>query len=319
VIDLCNEELLRIEEAAHICRTHFSTCGISLRTAKYWARRYHEEGLVGLARKSRNDKDQRKFSSTLQELIEGLALQKPRLSVASIHRKVVETAMSRGERAPSYTVVYRLIRKLKPALLTMAHEGTKSYSESFDLVHRGEAERPNAVWQADHTELDIWIIGDEEKPTKPWLTIMLDDYSRAVAGFFLSLSAPSAIQTALALRQAIWRKAVPGWHICGIPEVLYTDHGSDFTSNHIEQVAAELKIRLVFSTAGRPRGRGKIERFFETLTQVFLPRLPGFAPSGTSCTRSMFFLSVFILSPCKQTGRSVLAGMCLFLDQSSDA
>src|SRR5262249_12291763 len=98
---------------------------------------------------------------------------------------------------------------------------------------------------------------------------------------FLFFNAPSAIQTAVALRQAIWRKAAPGWQICGIPEVLYTDHGSDFTSKHLEQVAAELKIRLVFSTAGKPRGRGRIERFFETLTQVFLPRFRGFCPAGS--------------------------------------
>ena len=71
-------------------------------------------------------------------------------------------------------------------------------------------------------------------------------------------SDPSTIQTALALRQAICRKAQPGWHVCGIPQVLYSDHGSDFTSLHLEQVAADLKIRLIFSTVGKPRGRGKI-------------------------------------------------------------
>jgi len=63
--------------------------------------------------------------------------------------------------------------------------------------------------------------------------------------------------------------------------VLYTDHGSDFTSQHLEQVAADLKIQLIFSGVARPRGRGKIERFFETLTQVFLPRFPGFCPKGS--------------------------------------
>jgi putative transposase len=96
----------------------------------------------------------------------------------------------------------------------------------------------------------------------------------------------SSVQTALALRQAIWRKSQPGWHVCGIPQVLYTDHGSDFTSRHIEQVAVDLKIRLIFSTAGKPRGRGKIERFFESLSQVFLSRLPGYwpgrAPGGSA-------------------------------------
>jgi putative transposase len=59
---------------------------------------------------------------------------------------------------------------------------------------------------------------DEGNPRRPWLTIILDDYSRAVAGYLVSFSGPSAIQTALALRQAIWRKSQSGWHVCGIPQ-----------------------------------------------------------------------------------------------------
>ena len=52
--------------------------------------------------------------------------------------------------------------------------------------------------------------------------------------------------------------------------MLYTDNGSDFTSTHLEQVAADIKMRLIFSTPGQPRGRGRIERFFETVNQMFL-------------------------------------------------
>jgi transposase InsO family protein len=69
--------------------------------------------------------------------------------------------------------------------------------------------------------------------------------------------------------------------VCGIPDVFYTDHGSDFTSRHIEQVAADLKMRLVFSLPGQPRGRGKIERLFNTINQMCLAELPGYAPRGT--------------------------------------
>ena len=47
-------------------------------------------------------------------------------------------------------------------------------------------------------------------------------------------------------------------------------------------MAADLKMQLIFSTVGKPRGRGKIERFFETLTQVLLPRLPGFSPGNSA-------------------------------------
>lgn len=162
----------------------------------------------------------------------------------------------------------------------MAREGAKIYKDKFDLLHRTEAEGPNAIWQADHHELKI-LVKDKDKPRKPWITVIQDDYSRAVAGYALSFSAPSAIQTALALRQAIWRKSEPGWQICGIPQVLYVDHGSDFTSQHIEQAAADLKIQLIFSTVGQPRGRGKIERFFKSITQVLLSHLPGYCPRGS--------------------------------------
>jgi len=251
--------------------------GIILRTARRWVDRYRRGGLTGLARKERGDKDKRKLAPTIRQLIEGLALRKPRLPTATIQREVADAARRMGQEPPSYKVVRAVVGELEPALLTLAHEGSKAYSESFDLVHRLEADSPNAIWQADHSELDILVKDGDGTARRPWLTIIIDDYSRAVAGFFLSLSAPSAIQTALALRQAIWRKPQPGWHVCGIPRELCSDHGSDFTSRHLEQVSADLKIRRINSTVARPRGRGKIERFSDSLAQVLLSRLPGFS------------------------------------------
>jgi transposase InsO family protein len=55
-----------------------------------------------------------------------------------------------------------------------------------------------------------------------------------------------------------------------VPDILYTDNGADFTSKHLHQVAADLKIRLVFSIPGKPQGRGRIERFFRTVNEMFL-------------------------------------------------
>lgn len=254
--------------------------GISLRTAREWVARYRRYGLAGLARKVRSDKGRRLASSQLRQAIEGLALRRPRLSIAAVQREAAIIAQKLGEPAPSYDVVYSIIQRIEPGLMMLAQEGAKTYGETFELIHRTEADRPNAIWQADHTQLDI-LVNDRGRPKKPWLTIILDDYSRAVVGYALSFSAPSAIQTALALRQAIWHKGRPDWTICGLPEVLYTDHGSDFTSQHIEQVTAHLKIQLIFSAVGQPRGRGKIERFFRSLSQVLLQRLPGYQPPGS--------------------------------------
>lgn len=93
--------------------------------------------------------------------------------------------------------------------------------------------------------------------------------------------APSAMNTALALRQAIWRKNDVTWAMCGIPDVLHVDHGSDFTSHHLERTAIELHIRLIYSTIGRPQGRGKIERFFGTVNTELLASLPGHLGHGS--------------------------------------
>ena len=260
--------------------------GIPCRTLSRWVSLYQKGGLAELARRGREDKGGRRgFSPRILQAVEGLALRKPRLPVATICRKIRQLAEDLGEKPPGYKVIHGIIRKLPPDLMMLAHEGAKAHSQAFDLVHRQEAARPNAVWQADHCLLDITVLREDGDPAKPWLTIVIDDYSRAIAGYFLSFDAPSSIRTALALRQAIWRKSDPRWRICGIPEVLYTDNGSDFTSRHLEQVAADLKIRLVFSIPGHPRGRGRIERFFSSVNQLFLSGLPGYAPPGEGSSR----------------------------------
>jgi putative transposase len=258
--------------------------GIALRTAQRWLARYRNGGLVGLARQPRSDRGRRRLPDDLVTLIEGLALRRPALSVTAIWRLAGEIAADQGWPTPSYSRVYAIVACLDPALVTLARDGAKRYREVFDLVRRRTAERPNAIWQADHTQLDLTILDPAGQPARPWLTIVLDDYSRAIAGYAVFLEAPSAMQTALAMRQAIWRKPDAGWQVCGIPEVFYTDHGSDFTSAHLEQVAADLKMRLVFSTAGQPRGRGKIERLFGSVNQLLLATLPGYTPAGTPAT-----------------------------------
>ena len=126
--------------------------GIAFRTAQRWVALYQRFGLAALARKQRDDSGERRAVSVkLKEVIEGLALQKPPLPVATLYRQVKRLAQKLGETAPSYSVVYDIVSKLPADLVTLAHEGGKAYSETFELVHRREADRPNIIWQADHT------------------------------------------------------------------------------------------------------------------------------------------------------------------------
>lgn len=254
--------------------------GVSIRTARRWIQAFRKDGLVGLVRSRRVDFESSKTPKSVRELVEGLALSLPRHSKASIHRRAMKFAEELGLKPPSYTTIRAIISRLGLPLRHLAHEGKKSFMDKYDLVYRRTATRPNEIWQADHTALDILLVDPKERPTRPWLTVVLDDHSRAVCGYLIGFDAPCAINTALTLHQAIWRKAEPGWNVCGIPDKFYTDHGSDFTSQHMEQVSADIRMQLIFSTVAVPRGRGKMERFFGSVNQLFLSDLPGYTGGG---------------------------------------
>ena len=258
--------------------------GVSIRTAQRWLARYRANGLPGLVRHPRMDAGRRKIAAEVVATIEGMALRKPRPSIATIYRRLTALARDRGWTVPSLSSVHAIVSAMDPAMLSLTHDGPAVFRDRYELVHRFRSERPNAIWQTDHTQLDVLILDAGGKTVRPWLTVVIDDYSRAIAGYTVFLGAPSALQTSLALRQAIWRKQDPAWVVCGIPDVLYVDHGSDFTSTHLEQVAADLRMRITFSAIARPQGRGKIERLFGTLNTELLPELPGRLVGGRPAT-----------------------------------
>ncbi|GGM09474.1 Mu transposase C-terminal domain-containing protein [Nakamurella endophytica] len=259
-----------------------AAAGVPLRTAQRWLAGYQAGGAAALSRAGRADRGGRRFPAELVQLVEGMALRRPPPKLAQLHRAVAAVSEQRGWAAPSYSTVRSIVAAMDAGMAVLAQRGSAGYRDRFELVMRREASAPNDVWQVDHTQLDLLIVDERGRAVRPWLTVVLDDRSRAVAGYAVFLGAPSAVQTALALRQAIWRKDDAAWPVCGLPATLYSDNGADFTSEHIAQVCADTRVQLIHSTPGVPQGRGKIERFFGTITSELLPTLPGHLPHGSN-------------------------------------
>lgn len=198
----------------------------------------------------------------LVKLIEGLALDRTPRKLSTIHRLVSDIAEEHGWAKPSYAQVYRVVRSMREDRRVLGKEGAVAYRERFDLVYCRQASRANVIWQADHCRLRVYVVKEGGEGELPWLTVIEDDHSRAIMGYRLSWSAPSSAQTSLVLRDAIGEKREKNWPMQGVPESFYTDHGSDFTSKHMEEVAVDLRMGLIFSQVKKPRGRGKVERFF---------------------------------------------------------
>ncbi len=153
---------------------------VPLRTAQRWLVRYRAGGLAALARPSRSDRGVRRTPQELVRLVEGLALRRPRPSVATVARQAALAAAENGWPAPSYSTVHAIVNGLDPQLVTLAHDGPTALRDRYELVHRRQSDRPNALWQADHTELDLLVLDADGTPAGPWLSVVLDDCSRAV-------------------------------------------------------------------------------------------------------------------------------------------
>lgn len=126
----------------------------------------------------------------------------------------------------------------------------------------------NQVWPIGHTRADVLVVDQSgELLGRPWLTIVVDTYSRCIMGYHLGFDAPSAWVVCLALRHAILPKQYSSayelqgnWGAYGLPQHLYTDRGKDFRSQHLQQVTTELGI--VPCLRRKPSDGGIVERPF---------------------------------------------------------
>ncbi len=270
-----------IQEGMTVAQRALET-GIHRSTLARLIKRFKAGGTDSLERKKRSDRGSvRMVNPSVAELIKAHLIALPHLSCSTIHRLVGRICTKQNWIPPTYWVVYRIQQNLPQDLLTLSKDSAE-YKRLYEIIHRFEASCPNEIWQADHNFMDIFVWDEHGHALKPVLTAILDDYSRSVTGYYLDFTPPSAQRTALALRQAIWHKSEPKWLACGIPDKLYTDRGADFLSKRLKQIAAELDFELIKGRPYHPQGKGKIERFFETVNQLFLCELPGYTPDGCS-------------------------------------
>lgn len=241
-------------------------------------KRFQKSGSTSaLTRRQRSDKGRFEVDAELEEIVKAHLIALPHLSCSTVQRMVERICKKKSWLTPTYWIIYRIKKSLPADLLTLSKDSDE-YRRLYDLIHRFEATCPNEIWQADHNFMDIFVWDDLGQALKPVLTVILDDYSRAVTGYYLDFVPPSAQRTALALRQAIWHKTEPNWLACGIPEKFYTDRGADFTSKRLQKISVELEFELIKGRPYYPQGKGKIERFFETVNQLLLSELPGYTP-----------------------------------------
>ena len=189
-------------------------------------------------------------------------------NIAAVHRELA----SRDAWAPSRRTLQRAItRELSPGERAYAARGTAGWREHVVYL-RHEAPHRAAVYEADHKELAIEVLAPRAvRPRRPWATIFLDQYSRLIVGWALSLR-PTAAEVLAALRMAV--AADPERGFGGVPTVLRWDGGLEFAAGAIGEAASALGCLAARTDAYSPWQKGKIERLNRTLEQELISTLP---------------------------------------------
>lgn len=229
-----------------------ATLNLSVRNIKRLVRQYRDRGIAGLKRQSRADEGQSKVDERWQKFILETYRKGNRgtrqMSRAQVAKQVESHAAELATTDyPSRRTVYRI---LSPIIEQQEQKQKKRsigwQGEQLHLTTKAgieiAVEYSNQVWQCDHTPADIFVVDSHGDPLgRPTLTTVIDTYSRCIMGIYLGLERPSAAVTGLALRHAILPKQYQRgyepqnlWESYGVPQYLYTDAGSDFTSAHID-------------------------------------------------------------------------------------
>lgn len=122
------------------------------------------------------------------------------------------------------------------------------------LLRDFKPQSSNEVWGIDITYISM-------PKGHMYLFNIIDWYSRKVIGYTLS----NTLETEFVLRGL--KKA---FSIYGVPKIINSDQGSQFTSNDYIQLLKEHKIQISMDSKGRATDNAITERFFRNLKQECL-------------------------------------------------
>lgn len=147
-----------------------------------------------------------------------------------------------------------------------------------------DATHPFSIVQIDHTLLDIILVDPiYRKPLKrPYLTLLVDVYSRCPIGFYLSLDPPGNFGTGAAIANAIYPKhnllakygITAEWPCWGTMKTIHCDNAGEFHSHMMEKACLAYNIGIQWRPKKKPHYGAHIERLMGTFNQE-IHALPG--------------------------------------------
>lgn len=185
---------------------------------------------------------------------------------------------------PSRKAFKRRIADLDAYYVTLRRFGRQEAERIHKAAKRftRTALYPNHIWQVDATPLDIIAVDPEngEALTRVWMTVIIDQFSRAIVGYYLSYDKSDYRSIAKALMIGISDKEellerFPGlrgrWLCHGRPAILICDNAMENHSAAFSAMCATkgMEIELIYTARRHPQGKPHVERVIRTINEHF--------------------------------------------------
>lgn len=268
------------------------------RTLRRWIAAYRAAqqlygcGFVGIIPESSKGNSNAKLSPEVVKLIDEYiqtVYETPENPTAThVHGKLMLDCAEKGLTAPSLNTFLKYIKARPQDEQTRKTKGSraetlrKKFIFFLDSNTPAHGDRPFEIGHIDHTELDIELICSRTGKNlgRPWLTILIDAFSRRILAISLSFFPPSSEACMRVLRNCVKRHN-------RLPQIIVVDNGKEFNGVYFEVLLAAYTISKKSRPPGKPRFGSVCERIFGTINKQFIHTLIG----NTQLTKSVRMLT----------------------------
>lgn len=272
----------------------------STATVRRWLNKFRRTGTVSALLHSRPGPQPgiRKLNPEIEELIAGQIksrwMTREEIRQSEFIKDVQRLARARGLNVPCGKAILVRLRNLPDRQSLRARRGKKVANERYQAVTGTHAlSMALEEVQIDHTLVDIIVVSDDERRdpiARPFLSLAIDVYTRAIVGYYLSLDKPDAYALGLCVANACLPKEAllkdlgihdASWPMQGRMQKLFMDNAKEHHAIALRRGCDAQLILLEYRPPGKPYYGGHIERLIGTMMRR-LHALPGSSRSDIS-------------------------------------
>ncbi|WP_319370501.1 Mu transposase C-terminal domain-containing protein [uncultured Ilyobacter sp.] len=207
---------------------------ISYATLKRWVKAYKDDGIEGLIKKERKDKNQyRSLDEKTFEFIKESYEKNPDIKISSLYEKCCKFIKTFSDKTISYHTVYRAVNNLD------------DFVKNHASINIEKIKRKHQAYRIIQTALDV-NIRDFRKNSikKPYLYLMYDVSTDDILNYYLSFSKLDLKKSTAFLRDTIIKNYKSDEKNFLKPQNLLIDSFEIKNKRKIEQIKENLDIKI---------------------------------------------------------------------------